>query len=79
METDWRDRAACRVVNPELFFPVSEVGPGAVQVRQAKSVCARCPVQAECLEYAVEAGLAHGVFGGATPHERRTSTAGAAA
>lgn len=68
---DWRERAACRDQDPELFFPVSEVGPGSEQVQRAKAVCARCPAQRECLEYAIEIGLAHGVFGGATPHERR--------
>jgi WhiB family redox-sensing transcriptional regulator len=68
---DWRESAACRDEDPELFFPVSEVGPGSEQVRQAKAVCARCPVRQECLEHAIETGLAHGIFGGATPHERR--------
>ena len=68
---DWRDRAACRDEDPELFFPVSEVGPGSEQVQRAKAVCARCPVQRECLNYAIETGLAYGVFGGTTPQERR--------
>lgn len=69
---DWRDRAACRDVHPELFFPVSEAVPGGMQVRQAKAVCARCPVRQECFEYAIAAGVDHGVFGGATPNERRS-------
>lgn len=68
---DWRHRAACRDEDPELFFPVSEVGPGAEQVARAKAVCARCPVRAECLEYALENGLDHGIFGGLTEQERR--------
>jgi WhiB family redox-sensing transcriptional regulator len=40
-------------------------------VEQAKSVCARCPVRAECLAYALDNGLDHGIFGGATEAERR--------
>jgi WhiB family redox-sensing transcriptional regulator len=68
---DWRHRAACRDEDPELFFPVSDVGPGARQADQAKAVCARCPVRAECLEYALDNGLDHGVFGGTTETERR--------
>jgi WhiB family transcriptional regulator, redox-sensing transcriptional regulator len=68
---DWRHRAACRDEDPELFFPVSETGPGARQTAQAKVVCARCPVRAECLEYALENGLDHGIFGGLTERERR--------
>ena len=69
---DWRQRAACRDEDPELFFPLSDIGPGAHQVARAKTVCARCPVRAECLDYAVANGLDHGIFGGATESERRT-------
>lgn len=68
---DWRLRAACRDEDPELFFPLSEVGPGARQVERAKAVCAHCPVRAECLGYALDNGLEHGVFGGTTESERR--------
>ncbi len=68
---DWLDRAACRDQNPELFFPVSEVGPGAEQIARAKAVCAQCPVRDECLSYAIDNRLDHGVFGGMTPDERR--------
>ncbi|MEV6912311.1 WhiB family transcriptional regulator [Amycolatopsis sp. NPDC051071] len=63
--------AACRGEDPELFFPVTETGPGARQVTRAKAVCARCPVTSACLAYALDNGLAHGVFGGLTGSERR--------
>jgi WhiB family redox-sensing transcriptional regulator len=69
---DWRQRAACRDQDPELFFPVSDMGPGARQTEQAKAVCARCPVRAECLEYALDNALDHGIYGGTTESERRT-------
>ncbi|WP_216205344.1 WhiB family transcriptional regulator [Amycolatopsis aidingensis] len=69
--TDWRHRAACRDEDPELFFPVSDVGPGAAQVAQAKAVCARCPVRAQCLQYALDNGLDYGIYGGTTERERR--------
>ena len=69
---DWRTRAACRDEDPELFFPVSEMGPGARQVARAKAVCASCPVRAECLAYAQDAGLDNGIFGGTTEQERRS-------
>jgi WhiB family transcriptional regulator, redox-sensing transcriptional regulator len=68
---DWRDRAACRDADPELFFPVSDLGPGARQVAEAKTVCGRCPVRARCLDYAIDNALDHGVFGGTTERERR--------
>lgn len=69
--TEWQHRAACRDEDPELFFPVSEMGPGARQVAQAKAVCARCPVRAECLTSALDSGLDYGIFGGLTGGERR--------
>ena len=69
---DWRHRAACRDQDPELFFPVSDIGPGARQTEQAKAVCARCPVRAQCLEYALDNALDHGIYGGTTESERRT-------
>jgi WhiB family redox-sensing transcriptional regulator len=74
MTDDWRDRAACRDADPELFFPVSAVGPGARQIAEAKAVCARCPVREQCLDYAMANGLDHGVFGGTTDTERRQLT-----
>lgn len=68
---DWRENAACRDTEPELFFPVTELGPGARQVAQAKAVCGACPVRAKCLSYALGNGLTAGIFGGATEGERR--------
>ena len=34
-------------------------------------VCAVCTVKTECLEYALEEGEVHGVWGGKTETERR--------
>lgn len=71
-DRDWTADAACRGVDPEVFFPVAAGGTAlAEEVAAAKAICARCPVSAECLEWAVEVGEAYGVWGGTTPHERR--------
>lgn len=67
---DWRDRAACRAEDPELFFPIGEGGPALVQIAAAKVVCASCPVVVECLTFALVA-LPEGVAGGLTATERR--------
>lgn len=67
----WTDEAACRETNPELFFPIGETGPALEQVAEAKAFCARCPVADECLDWALRSGEAHGIWGGATPEERR--------
>ncbi len=51
---DWRHRAGCRDVDPELFFPAAESGPVFdAQVAEAKAVCASCPVRTECLGFAL--------------------------
>ena len=60
----WRSRGACLSADPDLFFPISPGGASQRQVRRAKAVCATCPVQAECLAFAVETRQAHGVWGG---------------
>lgn len=67
---DWRNRAVCRDVDPELFFPTGTGGPADAQIRRAKAVCARCPVITACRAWATEA-LPDGVAGGMTPDERR--------
>ncbi len=69
--SDWRALGACRHEDPELFFPIIASGPGLVQTDRAKSVCARCPVRAECLQFAVQTVQDHGVWGGTSEEERR--------
>ena len=68
---EWRTRAACRSVDPEVFFPTAEVGPMYdAQVAVAKAVCTRCPVRVECLNEAL-VRIPEGIAGGLTPEERR--------
>ena len=38
---DWRHAAACREVDPELFFPIGNSGPALLQIEEAKQVCHR--------------------------------------
>lgn len=68
---DWRSKGKCRDQDPDLFFPISAKGPGAAQYAQAKKVCRGCPVSRQCLEYALDNGLDHGVYGGMDEDERR--------
>jgi hypothetical protein len=67
----WLDLAACRDVDPELFF--AERGEQA-KAHAAKQVCASCPVQGPCRDLAVTAATSrgddHGIFAGTKPHER---------
>lgn len=67
----WAERAACRDVDPELFFPVTglETPAYARQVQQARQVCRRCPVLDECRTWALD-HLPYGVAGGLTADGR---------
>ncbi|MFI9829040.1 MAG: WhiB family transcriptional regulator [Streptomyces sp.] len=69
---NWRNHAACRHEDPDLFFPIGNTGPALVQTEQAKAVCHRCPVREQCLEWAMESGQAIGVWGGTSEAERRS-------
>lgn len=66
MNVSWRQRAACRGVDPEAFYPASDE-----EAEEAKSVCRVCPVREACLEYALANRERDGVWGGATERERR--------
>jgi len=68
---DWWRSAACQDTDPELFFPVTQYGPGAGETARAKAVCADCPVRRQCLQYALATGQMHGVWGGLTESERQ--------
>ena len=67
----WRDRAACRSVDAELFFPAGSTGAAITLIQSAKSVCRSCPVQDPCLQFALETNQEAGVWGGKDEDERR--------
>lgn len=75
---DWQDdpQRACRDQPSELFFPVEvepetgeEIEP-AYPPPAAKAVCNRCPVRADCLEFALATNQGYGVWGGMSSYER---------
>lgn len=74
----WRERAACREVDPDLFFPIGTAGLTLVQIDEAKAVCARCPVREWCLQWALDVGQVEGIWGGTTESERRATRRGSA-
>ena len=65
-ELDWQERALCAQTDPEAFFP--EKGGS---TREAKRICSRCEVRAECLEYALAHDERFGIWGGLSERERR--------
>ena len=66
IDMSWRQRGACRGLDPEVFYPSSDEDAG-----EAKSICGTCAAQEQCLEYALGNRETDGVWGGATERERR--------
>ncbi|CAN5250572.1 N/A [soil metagenome] len=66
MNQSWSQQAACRGLDPEIFYPVSDE-----DAEVAKTVCSACSVRQACLEHALGARERDGVWGGATEKERR--------
>ena len=66
LDQDWRAEGLCAQINPDLFFAV-----GAVEHKQAKRICRACPVREQCLSYAMDSPIDHGIWGGLTERERR--------
>lgn len=62
----WTERAACRMLPPDMFFPRR-----GHETATAKAVCATCPVCAECLDAALRRGEKFGIWGGTSERERR--------
>lgn len=69
----WMDRALCQGMSTEVFFPTpkkTKVNP--TQYKTALAVCAICPVQKQCLDYALKLRMIEdGIYGGKMPHQRR--------
>ncbi|HEV3354445.1 MAG TPA: WhiB family transcriptional regulator [Acidimicrobiales bacterium] len=62
----WTDSAACRGTDTEIFYPAN-----AEEEAEALSICATCPVRAQCLDYAIRNRETYGIWGGTTPEQRR--------
>ncbi|MEP7369686.1 MAG: WhiB family transcriptional regulator [Dermatophilaceae bacterium] len=69
---NWRDRAACLAVEPELFFPIGKTHPADQQIEEARLVCRGCEVVGTCLSWAMDSRQDAGVWGGLSEDERRT-------
>lgn len=74
LDRSWQPVALCRGNHSHLFFPPSTAERKDERERRelrAKSICQVCPVQADCLEYAVTIREPYGIWGGLTEAERR--------
>lgn len=74
---EWQDQGLCRKGRRDLFFEEDRERGTRRSRREAgaKRVCAVCPVKAACLEHALQAGEAYGIWGGLTAAEREVLSA----
>ena len=63
---EWMSEAACAQIDSDPWFP--EKGGS---TREVKKICAACPVQTQCLKYALDHDERFGVWGGMSERERR--------
>jgi WhiB family redox-sensing transcriptional regulator len=63
---EWQERALCSQTDPEAFYP--EKGGS---TREAKRICSRCEVRADCLKAALDGDERFGIWGGLSERERR--------
>lgn len=66
----WETLAACAGMDTEMFFPGDRRKGEPERIRNAFAACARCPVQRDCLEYAIETDM-RGIWGGMDTAERK--------
>lgn len=75
---DWQLQARCRAAGSDTFFGSDAEAPRhrARRERDAKRICAGCPVQDECRSWAMIFDEDYGIWGGMTANERRRARHG---
>lgn len=68
----WSKDALCLGEDPEKFFAPDGYSSSAKRVyeMEAKAICRGCPVASQCLQFALDKGRVHGVWGGLGEDER---------
>ena len=70
----WMDHSICATHDdPDLWFRATRTA-NLAELRESQRICANCPVTAQCLEYALAENIHEGIWGGATPTDRRNIT-----
>lgn len=71
-DQSWRAKARCKGLSVDLFFPKrDDICASHLMVASSRLVCAGCSVRKECLNFAVENVITHGMYGGTMPKDRR--------
>lgn len=77
--TEWTERAACRGMDPDIFFPIDDRQPARGKAPRrdvyaaARAICDGCEVRQDCLDESLSLPWSEdraGMFGGLTPRER---------
>lgn len=75
VDQPWRRDALCRDLcrsgdaEPSWWFPQQH--RPTPELEQARAICLRCPVRAECLDWALKLPELHGLWGAMSPRQRR--------
>ena len=69
----WRDFAKCKKYPIDLFFFETDSGRySSSKVERARKFCSDCIVQKDCLSYALNENIEHGMWGGFSSRERNS-------
>jgi WhiB family transcriptional regulator, redox-sensing transcriptional regulator len=72
---DWRLMAACRDLDPatlgKIFYPKGNSKQYEPWLEAGKKLCHECPVESDCLAYAINEREEYGTWGGFDEWERR--------
>ena len=69
LDPTWSDRAACRGITDDTFFPIGTGKTATQQTRRALAICNTCPVTAACRADAIHTGETGGIRGALTPDQ----------
>lgn len=62
----WRDEALCAQIGGDQWFPEDNCWG-----TEAKKICEKCPVQFDCLQFALDNNEVHGIWGGMSVNQRK--------
>ncbi len=70
-DIEWMRSASCGGLGVDDFFFPEQGDHNSMIVTLARRICFACPVQLDCLRYAIENSIQHGIWGGFTVDERK--------
>lgn len=65
----WKDEGLCKGKSETFYY--ERDGKTVNKIKEAKAICAECPVLKECREFIKKDGDHYGIWAGLTPKERK--------